>query len=107
MVRPLENTLIKLIKSLDFYQDEGRKKIAIGRVLMILASYCQLDILARVESMRLKYAISMLRTDICRICALSWYALYVLHSGSNFVLTIGKYGLFAIVATWGFGSLGS
>lgn len=30
MVRPLENTLIKLLKSLDFYQDEGRTKIAIG-----------------------------------------------------------------------------
>eukprot|EP00884_Botryococcus_braunii_P005038 jgi/Botrbrau1/14535/Bobra.0212s0002.1 len=30
LVRPLENTLIKLLKSLDFYQDEGRKKIAIA-----------------------------------------------------------------------------
>ncbi len=30
LVRPLENTLIKLLKSLDFYDDLGREKIAIG-----------------------------------------------------------------------------
>lgn len=30
LIRPLENTLIKLLKSLDFYNDEGRIKIAIG-----------------------------------------------------------------------------
>lgn len=30
LIRPLENTLIKLLKSLDFYDDEGRIKIAIG-----------------------------------------------------------------------------
>ena len=29
-MRPLENTLIKLLKSLDFYDDSGREKIAIG-----------------------------------------------------------------------------
>ena len=30
LVRPLENTLIKLLKSLDFYDESGREKIAIG-----------------------------------------------------------------------------
>ncbi|KAK9908637.1 hypothetical protein WJX75_000787 [Coccomyxa subellipsoidea] len=30
LIRPLENTLIKLLKSLDFYNDEGRIKIAIA-----------------------------------------------------------------------------
>ena len=30
LIRPLENTLIKLLKSLDFYDELGRDKIAIG-----------------------------------------------------------------------------
>ncbi len=30
LIRPLENTLIKLLKSLDFYDSLGRDKIAIG-----------------------------------------------------------------------------
>jgi hypothetical protein len=30
LIRPLENTLIKLLRSLDFYDDEGRTKIAIA-----------------------------------------------------------------------------
>ena len=34
LVRPLENTLIKLLKSLDFYDDLGREKIAIGAALL-------------------------------------------------------------------------
>lgn len=30
LVKSLENTLIKLILSMEFYDDQGRKKIAIG-----------------------------------------------------------------------------
>ncbi len=30
LIRPLENTLVKLILSLEFYSQEGRQKIAIG-----------------------------------------------------------------------------
>lgn len=30
LIRPLENTLIKLLKTLDFYDDAGREKLAIG-----------------------------------------------------------------------------
>ena len=32
LVRPLENTLIKLLKTLDFYDDAGRDKLAIGEL---------------------------------------------------------------------------
>ena len=37
LIRPLENTLIKLLKSLDFYNDEGRIKIAIGAHMILLS----------------------------------------------------------------------
>ena len=30
LIRPLENTLVKLILSLEFYSQEGRQKIAVG-----------------------------------------------------------------------------
>lgn len=30
LIRPLENTLIKLLRSLDFYDEVGRTKIAMG-----------------------------------------------------------------------------
>ena len=30
LIRPLENTLIKLLRSLDFYDEPGRDKIAMG-----------------------------------------------------------------------------
>ena len=30
LVRPLENTLVKLLKTLDFYDEAGREKLAIG-----------------------------------------------------------------------------
>ena len=34
LIRPLENTLVKLILSLEFYSQEGRQKIAIGAHLL-------------------------------------------------------------------------
>lgn len=48
LIRPLENTLIKLLKSLDFYDDEGRIKIAIGAPIDILTAQplCSLYILS-------------------------------------------------------------
>ena len=33
LIRSLENTLVKLILSLEFYDDVGRQKIAIGKLL--------------------------------------------------------------------------
>ena len=35
LIRPLENTLIKLLRSLDFYDEAGRTKIAMGAALDI------------------------------------------------------------------------
>ena len=34
LVRPLENTLVKLLKTLDFYDDAGREKLAIGQACL-------------------------------------------------------------------------
>jgi len=34
LIRPLENTLIKLLRSLDFYDELGRTKIAMGAPLL-------------------------------------------------------------------------
>ena len=34
--KSLESTLIKLLRSLDFYDEEGRQKIAIGKTFVLL-----------------------------------------------------------------------
>ena len=38
LIRPLENTLIKLLRSLDFYDEPGRTKIAMGAALALMRS---------------------------------------------------------------------
>lgn len=49
LIRPLENTLIKLLRSLDFYDEPGRVKIAMGAAPELSDAYQSVILLPKKE----------------------------------------------------------